>query len=106
MKTFLIASFLIVVAAISAEAQTQSVRGTLTAPTGDTRTDRTERRTAPVRARRAEGALPRAARGGNPVQMINPAAPREYYGSVEDTVTYDPNDPRRVTGIILVGLRW
>ena len=104
MKTFLIASFLLVAAAISADAQ--SVRGTLSAPTGDTRTDRTERRTAPVRARRAEGALPRAARGGNPIQMINPAAPRRYYGEVEDTVTYDPNDPRRVTGLILVGIRW
>ena len=104
MKTFLITSFLIVAAAISAEAQT--ARGTLTAPAGDARTDRTERRTAPVRARRAEGALPRAARGGNPLQMINPAAPRHYYGDVEDTVTYDPNDPRRITGIILVGIRW
>ncbi|HSH40315.1 MAG TPA: hypothetical protein VK993_16195 [Chthoniobacterales bacterium] len=105
MKTFLVASFLIAVAAIStAEAQT---RQTFTAPTGDARTDRTERRTAaPTRARQAEGALPRAARGGNAAQMINPLAPRQYYGTVEDTVTYDPNDPRRITGIILVGIRW
>ncbi len=104
MKTFLIASILILVAAASsAEAQT---RQTFTAPTGDTRTDRTERRAAPTRVRPTEGALPRAARGGNPLQMINPAAPRQYYGDVEDTVTYDPNDPRRITGIILVGLRW
>ena len=105
MKTFLIASFLTVAAAISADAQT--VRGTLSAPTGDARTDRTERRTAaPTRARQPEGALPRGARGGNPLQLLNPMAPRRYYGNVDDTVTYDPNDPRRVTGIILVGIRW
>ena len=105
MKTFLIASCLVVAAAFSANAQ--SVQGTLSAPTGDARTDRTERRTAPTtRARQPEGALPRGARGGNPLQLLNPMAPRRYYGSVEDTVTYDPNNPSRVTGIILVGIRW
>ena len=104
MKTLLIASFLTVVAAISsAEAQT---RQTFTAPAGDTRGDRAERRTAPTRARQAEGAFPRAARGGNFFQLFNPVAPQRYYGSVGDTVTYDPNDPKRVTGIILVGIRW
>ena len=105
MKTFLIASCLVVAAAFSANAQ--SVQGTLSAPTGDARTDRTERRAAPTtRARQPEGALPRGARGGNPLQLLNPMAPRRYYGSVEDTVTYDPNNPSRVTGIILVGIRW
>ena len=105
MKKYLIASLVIAAAAIStAEAQT---RQTLTAPAGDARADRTQtRRTAPARARQTEGALPRAARGGNPLQLLNPAAPRHYYGAVDDTVTYDPNDPRRVTGIILVGIRW
>ena len=104
MKTFVVASFLIALAAIStAEAQT---RQTFTAPAGDARTDRTERRTAPVRQRPAEGAIPRAARGGNPAQMLNPKAPQRYYGSVDDTVTYDQNDPKRITGIILFGIRW
>ena len=104
MKTFLVASFFVAVAAIStAEAQS---RQTLTAPAGDARTDRTERRAVPTRARQAEGALPRAVRGGNFIQMFNPVAPQRYYGSVEDTVTYDPNDPKRITGIILVGIRW
>ena len=104
MKKFLVGSFLVAIAAsTTAEAQT---RQTFTAPTGDARTDRTERRTATTRARQPEGALPRAARGGNPAQMLNPMAPRRYYGEVEDTVTYDPNDPRRITGIILVGIRW
>ena len=104
MKTFLVASFLVVVGAVStAEAQS---RQTFTAPTGDTRADRAERRAAPTRTRQAEGAFPRAARGGNFLQIFNPMAPQRYYGSVEDTVTYDPNDPKRVTGIILVGIRW
>ena len=104
MKTLLIASFLIVAAVVdTAEAQT---RQTFTAPTGDERADRRERRTAPTRPRKAEGAFPRAARGGNFFQLFNPMAPRRYYGSVEDTVTYDPNDPKNVTGIILVGIRW
>ena len=104
MKKYLVALlFIAAAAATNAEAQT---RQTLTAPAADERRDRAERRTEPVRARRTEGALPRAARGRNPLQMINPAAPRHYYGSVEDTVTYDPNDPRRITGIILVGIRW
>ena len=62
MKKFLVASFLIAVAAISdAEAQT---RQTFTAPAGDARTDRTQRRTAPVRAPtapRAQSRAPRAA---------------------------------------------
>jgi hypothetical protein len=38
--------------------------------------------------------------------MINPMAPQRYYGSVDDTVTYDQNDPKRVTGLILFGIRW
>ena len=104
MKRYLVASVLVAVAAIStAEAQT---RQTFTAPAGDARTERTQRRAAPTRARQAEGAFPRAARGGNFFQLFNPMAPRRYYGSVEDTVTYDPNDPRRVTGLILFGIRW
>lgn len=104
MKKLLFASFLFAVVAVSTGAA--QTRQTFTAPTGDARTERTERRTVPVRTRQPEGAIPRAARGGNPLQMFNPMAPRRYYGSVEDTVTYDPNDPKRITGIILVGIRW
>jgi hypothetical protein len=36
-----------------------------------------------------EGVLPRAARGGNPFQMLNPKAPPEY-GKAEDSVVLDP----------------
>ena len=103
MKKYLIAAFLGGLAITSAEAQS---RQTFTAPVGTERRDEATRRPAPVTQRRAEGAIPRAARGGNPAQMINPAAPRQYYGAPEDTVTYDQNNPSRITGIILFGIRW
>ncbi len=107
MKKLIVAASFVIAVAAAGSAEAQTARGTFTAPTGDARTERTERRTAtPTRARQAEGALPRGTRGGNPLQLLNPMAPRRYYGSVDDTVTYDPNDPRRITGIILVGIRW
>lgn len=55
--------------------------------------------------RPAVGALPRAARG-NPLQMVNPLAPRKYYGTPDETVTYDQYNPSHITGIIFFGLRW
>ena len=103
MKKYLIASFLIGIAITSAEAQ---VRQRFTAPVGDERREREERRTPPAPLQREAGAIPRAARGGNPAQMLNPMAPRHYYGAPEDTVTYDQNNPSRITGIILFGIRW
>jgi hypothetical protein len=39
-----------------------------------------------------DGALPRAVRSGNPLQMVNPAAPREY-GSGTAHVDYVDRDP-------------
>jgi hypothetical protein len=39
-----------------------------------------------------EGAIPRAARLGNPAQMVNPLAPRAY-GKGEDLVALESNDP-------------
>lgn len=103
MKKYLIAALLTAAAAIStAEAQT---RQSFTAPVGDERRE-SERRTAPLTRTREAGAIPRGIRGGNPAQMLNPRAPRRYYGTPDDTVTYDQNNPSRITGIILFGLRW
>ncbi len=101
MKKFLFLGLLIAAAA-TASAQTRS----FTAPTGPVRPTGVERPIPPVGKGQAAGALPRAARGGNPVQMINPTAPREYYGAPEDTVAPDTQDPRRYTGVILFGLRF
>jgi hypothetical protein len=36
-----------------------------------------------------EGAVPRAIRGGNPLQMFNPGAPPQY-GTGEQSVAYNP----------------
>ena len=42
----------------------------------------------PLRKENTEGVLPRAARGGNPLQMLNPKAPA-VYGKSEDSVVLD-----------------
>lgn len=44
----------------------------------------------PLRKENTEGVLVRAARGGNPLQMLNPKAPA-VYGKAEDTVEVDPD---------------
>lgn len=71
-----------------------------------TREQPARRPPAPIYARPVAGAIPRAVRGGNPLQMFNPRAPQKYRGSPDDTVTYDQNNPSRITGIILFGIRW
>ena len=43
----------------------------------------------PIREENTEGVLPRATRGGNPFQMLNPKAPPQY-GKAEDSVVLDP----------------
>jgi hypothetical protein len=43
----------------------------------------------PLRRENTEGVLARAARGGNPLQMLNPKAPA-VYGRAEDNVFLDP----------------
>ena len=109
MKKILLVALLTIAAGI-ATSEAQS-RGSFRAGVG-ARGENIERRV-PEPVRRGEiGAFTRAARGGNPVQMINPAAPRKYYGAPEDTVTWQPNFRRErytgheVTGIILFGIVW
>ena len=38
-----------------------------------------------------DGVIPRAFRGGNPLQMLNPRAPRKY-GTSQDAVSLDVTD--------------
>ena len=45
-----------------------------------------------------DGVIPRAIRGGNPLQMFNPNAPRKY-GTSQEAVSYDQNDPYKWRGI-------
>jgi hypothetical protein len=104
MKKFFIAASLIGLAGIGT-AQAQTARGTFTAPaTAEPRREYFEQRT-PLRGRTTEvGAIPRAR--GNPAQMLNPRAPRRYYGHPDETVVADPQNPNRIVGIIFFGLRW
>jgi hypothetical protein len=108
-KIFLLALFIIAAGAVTSEAQT---RRSFSAATG-ARGENVQQRRAPEPVRRGEiGAIPRAVRGGNPVQMLNPAAPRRYFGAPQDTVTAEPYFNRErytghtVTGIIVVGVVW
>ena len=51
------------------------------------------------------GVIPRAARGGNPLQMPNPFAPPKY-GSAEENIVVDPDLPGRGEGIKLLSISW
>jgi hypothetical protein len=44
------------------------------------------------------GVIPRAIRGGNPLQMLNPLAPPKY-GTAEENVSLDPDAPGKANGI-------
>jgi hypothetical protein len=44
------------------------------------------------------GVIPRAIRGGNPLQMLNPFAPAKY-GTAEENVSFDPDVPGKGNGI-------
>ena len=44
------------------------------------------------------GVVPRAIRGGNPLEMLNPFAPAKY-GTAEENVSLDPDLPGKANGI-------
>jgi hypothetical protein len=44
------------------------------------------------------GVIPRAIRGGNPLQMLNPFAAAKY-GRAEENVSFDPDVPGKGNGI-------
>ena len=50
-----------------------------------------------------EGAVQIAIRTGQPIQLINPAAPARF-GSGQEHVSHDPNDPGKPKGIVLWAL--
>ncbi len=43
----------------------------------------------PIYQEKVQGVVPRAVRGGNPLQMLNPNAPARY-GTAEQSVVIDP----------------
>jgi hypothetical protein len=93
MKTHLIATLLIAAAVTPVVAETN----TFTAPATHAKA---RPRTAPPISKKTEvdGVVPRAFRGGNPLQMFNPRAPRKY-GTSQEAVSYDQNDPNKWRGI-------
>jgi hypothetical protein len=64
---------------------------------------RQAQRPATLSAPSVSGVVPRAIRGGNPLQMLNPFAPAKY-GRAGDSVSLDPDVPGRVNGINFVSI--
>jgi hypothetical protein len=82
MKTLLIAFLAGLVTTASAQ--------TLTAPIGPQKPVRAMPTPPPISLRpEVQGVVPRAFRGGNPLQMLNPWAPPQY-GTGEQSVAYNP----------------
>ena len=111
MKKHLLVGFLVVLAAVGT-AGAQSFQ----APVNDKKKEQVQRPPAPVYTGKTIGAFPRAARGGNPLQLINPRAPGKFYASPQETVVANDSstDPQRgrgesgnaYTGVVLFGFRW
>ena len=55
-------------------------------------------RPATLSERDVSGVIPRAIRGGDPLQMLNPRAPAKY-GTAEENVSLDPDGPGKGNGI-------
>lgn len=83
MKIYLLAAFVAVSIATLAGAQT------FTAPVNGNTREQRERPAAPISREPVTGVIPRAVRGGNPLQMLNPRAPARY-GTAEQSVEFDP----------------
>jgi len=60
-------------------------------------------RPASISERDISGVNPRAIRGGNPLQMLNPFAPAKY-GTAEENVSLDPEVPGKGNGINLFSI--
>ena len=99
MKTCLLVCLLIA-AAFPAGAETYTVR----APRDKSKPRQTPN--APVSQKvEVTGVFPRAVRGGNLLQMFNPKAPGKY-GTSQEAITYDQNDPAKWKGIKFFELRF
>jgi hypothetical protein len=82
-------------------------QGELTTTTTTTTTQRKVQKPPPRNERPAaarivptEGAVQMAIRTGQPIQLINPAAPARF-GNGQEHVSHDPNDPGKPKGMVL-----
>jgi hypothetical protein len=64
---------------------------------------REARRSVALPPRTVSGIIPRAFYGGNPLQMLNPAAPAQY-GTAAESVSVDPDAPGEVNGVKLLSI--
>ena len=93
MKTCLLVLCLIAAAASSVVGETYR------APIERTRQKHQRERPAPPITRtEVDGVIPRGIRGGNFLQMFNPKAPAKY-GTSQEAICYDQNDPAKWKGI-------
>jgi hypothetical protein len=60
-------------------------------------------RPAALSGQAVSGAIPRAIRGGHPLQMLNPRAPAKY-GTAEENASLDPDLPGKVNGINFISI--
>ena len=93
MKTFLVTVAGLLIASVA-------FGQTYTAPTGKRGVQPKPKPPPPITSRDVQGVIPRAIRGGNPVQMLNPAAPARY-GTSEQSVTLKPDGSGKWNGIKL-----
>ena len=91
MKTCLLVLSLISIAANSVVAETYQ------APARPPRKQPKERKAPPLAPAPVDGVIPRAVRGGNPIQMLNPKAPAKY-GTSQEAVVFDPAPMNQVPG--------
>ena len=97
MKT-LIAAAVVILTASAAFGQTY------TAPVVTRKAPQARQRPAPpITPGQVGGVIPRALRGGNPLQMLNPRAPARY-GTAEQSVTFHPDVPGKWNGIKLFAI--
>ena len=76
---------------------------TYTAPVAPRKVARPQKPPPPLPAREPGGVVPRAVRGGNPLQMLNPWAPARY-GTAQQSVAVKPEDPVKWNGIKLFAI--
>ena len=74
---------ILMIMAIVASAEPQSLRAPVQRKKAKTQ------RAPAVTERDVQGVIPRAFRGGNPLQMLNPKAPAKY-GTGEQSVVFNP----------------
>ena len=92
MKTSLLVLCLIATAASSVLGETYR------APIERTRQKSRRERPTPLTPGKVDGVIPRGIRGGNFLQMFNLKAPAKY-GTSQEAVCLDPNDPGKWKGI-------